>query len=511
MRVGESRVKNSLKNISYGIIGQVLTIFLNFLLRTIFISRLGTEYLGVNGLFTNIISVLSLTELGLGVSITYSMYGPLAKKDYTYLRVLISTFQKIYTIVGIAVFSLGMMLVPFVEHLIADTPDVGNLKFIYSFFILDTTATYFFAHYRSLITADQSEYINVRNRTVFKIVQIVLQIIILSLTQNYYLYLFIQIGCNILSNVSLYHIVKKKYKFLNEKPIRTLKKDELIDLLKFSTGVFSQRIGYTVLNSTDNIIISTFIGSMAVGIYSNYTLIITTIKQFIYVIVNSVQASVGNLVADSDIEKEIIVFKRLNFMYTWIYGFSSICLVVLLNPFISVWLGNDFLISESIIYIVVANFYINGVRQSVGTFITAKGLFWYLKIKPIIEVSINLSLSIILVQRWGLIGVFFATFIATISTSFWYEPYVLFKKGFNVEINSYFKKYSEYTLTTMLAFFLIKYVNGYILFHGYIGIIIKLLVCIVVYNLVFVVTFHRCEEFKYIQQLIKRHVKRIKP
>lgn len=499
----ESRVSNTVKNTIFGMGGQIISVVLNFLLRTVFIYSLGAEYLGINGLFTNILSVLSLTELGLGTSITYSMYKPIANKDNTYLRVLIATFKRLYALIGVIIFTLGLCIIPFLKYLIADSPNVGNMKILYFMFLVDTVASYFFAHYRSLVSADQREYINVKNRSKFKMIQVFVQIGCLMITKNYYLYLFIQITCNVLANFRLSLIVKKIYPFLKDEPIRKLSHNEVKPILKYSTGVFSHKFGYVVLNCTDNIVISTFIGSMAVGLYSNYLLIFSTILQLISIIINSVQSSVGNLVATSKHELEKLTFFRINFIYSWIYGFCAICLITLATPFITIWIGQQFALSSSIVYILVLNFYINGARQSVGTFVTAKGLYWDLRYKPVCEVIINLVVSIILIQKLGLIGTFVGTFAATILTSFWYEPYVLFKKGFNDNLNKYFIKYCSYFVVTLIAGVIINFISNKIHIEGIMSIIVNLVICAIIYNLIFMIFLFKTEEFRYTFSLLK--------
>lgn len=499
----ESRIRNTIKNTLYGFSGQVLTIILNFILRTIFIYFLGMEYLGVNGLFANILSVLSLTELGLGTSITYSMYRPIAEKDNSHICILMTAFKKLYAFIGLIIFTLGLLIMPFLNHLIADSPNVGNLYILYFMFLVDTASTYFFGHYRALVSADQKEYINVKNRSKFKIIQVITQIIVLITTRNYYLYLFIQITCNILSNLNLSLIVKNKYIFLKDKPTKKLSRIEIKEIIKYSIGFFSHKMGYTVLNSTDNIIISTFIGSLIVGMYSNYLLLINTVLQLISIIINSVQASVGNLVVNTKNEVQKLMFFRINFIYFWIYGFCAVCLITLSTPFVKIWVGNEFIFNNEIVYIIILNFYITGARQSVGTFTGAKGLFWYLKYKPIFEVIINLIFSIVLIQKLGLIGVFIGTFIATISTSFWYEPYILFKKGFNSNLNEYFIKYLSYLIVTIISAGIINLISDKINIGGLVGLILNLIVCIIIYNIIFIISFFKTEEFKYIFSLAK--------
>lgn len=508
--MGNTRTAKAFKNIYYGIVTQILTISLNFILRTIFIKFLSIEYLGINGLFTNIITILSLSELGIGISMTYSLYKPLAKKNYSRVNAIINLMRKIYTTIGLLILILGLGLIPFLKFFIADYSKFNNLNLLYFLFLLNTVCSYICAHYRNLLTADQQEFVNQKNRSFFKLLLCILQIVILYKTKNFFLYLGAQIIITIIENFWLSTKVKKKYPFLKSNHYEKLEFSEIREMFKFTLGAFSQKIGYTILSSTDNIVISRFMGSYMVGVLSNYLMIITTIKGLIYIIVNSVQASIGNLVAESTVEKEEEVFYRINFIYSWIYGVSSILLVILLPDFISIWVGDKFILDRSIINIIILNFYLVGMRQAVATFITAKGLLWYLKFKPIFEVIINLLFSVILIKKIGIKGVFLGTMISTLLTSFWYEPFVLFRKGFNVNTNKYFNKYAQYILILFFSWILAYKVSGILVFGGISALIIKGIIAFLSYNFIYFIFLKRSDEYKYCYKKILNKYKKLR-
>ncbi|MBH0230752.1 lipopolysaccharide biosynthesis protein [Halobacillus yeomjeoni] len=503
MNKGASRTINSLRNSWFAIVGQGINIILQFLLRTVFIMTLGIEYLGVNGLFTNILTVLALTELGIGTAIVISLYKPLAENNINKINALMNWFKKIYAAIGTFIFLIGITLIPFLDYLIKDSPDVGNLNVIYILFLIDSSVTYFFAHYRSLLNADQKGYIDSLNKIVFSFIQILLQIVILLVLGNFYMYLIIRIIIHILSGYVISLKAKKIYPYLNNKGRSRLDPNEIKGLVRNALAMFSHKMGFVVLNSTDSIIISSFIGTVAVGLYSNYYLLISTVGTLLSLVVAAIQASVGNLYATSDEKKIYNIFLKINFMYAWIYGYCAICLYVLVSPFITVWIGRDYLMDISIVAIIVLNFYLQGMRQSVLVFTTANGLFYNMRFKPIFEVAINLVVSLVLVQSLGMVGVFLGTLISTILTSFWYEPYTLYSKGFKKSTMNYFIKYFWYTLVVVITAVITKYLSDLIANESILDFLIKMGIVIILPNFIFIVVFFRSKEFKSVYTTIR--------
>jgi O-antigen/teichoic acid export membrane protein len=508
MQNSPSRTINSLRNTFYAISGQGINSILQFVLRTIFIKTLGVEYLGVNGLFTNILSVLSLAELGLGTTIIYSLYRPLANKDENKTAILIKIYKKVYAAIGAIILIIGMAIVPFLDNLIKDSPNVGNLRLIYVLFLVDSVASYFFAHYRSLLNADQKGYISTVNIMFFAIIQTILQVVILIIYRNFYVYLVIKIISNVISGYALAWKARKIYPFLCKKIVGKLTSIEMKSLVKNSIAMFLHKMGYIMLNNTDNIIISAFIGSVAVGLYSNYALLIGTISTILGLFTTALQASIGNLVVSSNENHNYNVFLKLNFLFAWIYGFCAICLLILVSPFITLWIGNDFVIEGTIVCVLALNVYIQGNRQAVVTFTTANGLFYDMRFKPIIEVLLNLILSLILVREFGMLGVFVGTVISTILTSFWYEPYILFSRGFKKPVRIYFFRYFINIIVFILATLITKYACNQFVEVSMMNFAIKMILCITIPNVIYIVVFFKTKEFIYLKETFKYMINR---
>lgn len=497
------RTSNSIKNIIFGIGGQIFTTLISFISRTIFIYILGADYLGVNGLFSNILSMLSLAELGVGSAIIYNMYKPIADKDTEKIKSLMNLYKKAYMYIGIFIAVVGVIITPFLDVIIKDTPNIPNLTLIYLMFLANSVVSYFYIYKSSMITADQKNYIIVLKQQKFTLIQTILQTIILIISKNYILYLSIQIICTFSLNLSISKKANEIYPFLKEKKIEELSSNDKKTIFKHVTAMMSHKVGGVVVNGTDNILISSFVGVFWVGLYSNYVLIINMVNRFVGQVFTAITASVGNLNAEESKEKSYDVFKKIFFANFWLYGFCSTCLLCLLNPFINIWIGKKFLLSNIVVLIIIINFYLMGMRQTTAIFNSTLGLFWNDRYKPWFEALINIVASIVLLRKFGLVGVFLGTFISTISTSLWVEPYILFKHGFNKKLYKYFYKYLIYTLITIFSCIITNYLCSLVkINYLFINFIIKFFICLIVPNVIFVLFTFRMSEFKHFYNLI---------
>lgn len=446
-----SRTLNTIKNTTFGVMAQFITLIINFLNRTIFIHFLGVEYLGLSGLFSNILSMLSLAELGIGVAISFSLYKPLAQNNIRKTKALMHFYSKAYRLIGITILILGLCLIPFLDYLIQDRPDIPHFVLIYIMFLGNSVVSYFFTYKRSLLSADQKEYLNTINRTIFMIIQSIAQFFVLLIFKNYVFYLLTVIICTIMSNIWISIKCDKIYPFLKDNQEKLTKK-ETRDLLKYVGAQMSHKVGGIVVNGTDNILTTAFVknGLVVVGLYSNYLLIINAIKSIINMFFASAMASVGNLNAADEPKKSKNVFNRMFFLNMCFFGISASCIFNLSSDFIKVWLGEDYLISQQIVFIIGLNYFVTGMRQSCITFNTTLGLFWNDRFKPWIEAFINLVISILFIKQFGFAGVLMGTLVSTLATSFWVEPYILYKHGFKMPVVDYFYRYLQYALATVI-------------------------------------------------------------
>lgn len=501
--MSNNRTKAVLKNAIVGISGQLIAKLLGFISRTIFIQQLGIIYLGLNGLFSNILSILSLAELGIGSAIIFSLYKPLAEKNEVLIKSLMDFYAKVYKVIGLVIFGLGVSIIPFMDFFIKEKPDIPNLNLIYILFLTNTVLSYFFAHKRSIFSADQKNYINVIYDNIFNLIMVILQIIILLLTSNFILYLIIQIICVFLSNVFISLKANKMYPYINNRMKIKIPKPYFQEIKKNIYSMFMLKTGAVVVNGTDNLLISSYIGIATVGIYSNYIMIISILQSIITQIFTSITASVGNLVSLESKEKSLEVFNRVFYMNYLIYGFICINLFIFFNPFINLWIGNKYTFSKEVVFIIVLNVYLMGIRRSLWVFTNALGLFYNFRFIPFIEASVNLISSILLINMLGITGVFIGTTLSTLSTYFFFEPYVLYKRYFNTKLNNYFIKYFMYLFSTLFAGSVMYSVTYLVDLDTWLSIFIVFILSTIIILTTFILFSFRTKEFKYFITLIK--------
>lgn len=505
----EGRVKHSITNIIFGVIEQVMTILLTFLTRTVFIKVLNDNLLGINGLFSNILSLLSIAELGFGTAIIYGMYKPIAKKDTKKVAALMNYYRKIYNLLALIVTIIGLALVPFLKYLVNVETEIDNLVLYYLIFLSDSVCSYLLANRTAIIEANQNAYIIKRYNTFFIILKNILQIVTLVLFKNFILYLFIQVFITFASNLYGAIIAKKKYPYAFEKV--EIEKTEKKSLLENVKSMVVYKIGGVLLNHTDNILLSIIVGTVSVGYYSNYNIIIYSITRFINIIFNAIKASVGNLNAGEDKEKQLRIFYQIDFFSSWLYGFITVGIFVLINDLIAIWIGEKYLFSQSVVFAIVSGFYLLGIMSPIGTYRETIGLFKQTKYVFLVTAILNIILSIILGKIWGVFGIFIATSISRLLTNSWFEPHVLLKDYFQTSCKKYFmnkvKNILLMTLSCVLILLIIKYIK--ILFiNSIVCFIIEIIITTVLTNIIFFISYHKKEEYKYFKELAWSFIKK---
>ena len=504
-----SRSRKSAKNLLFSIIGQFFGLVISFFARIIFIKILGGEYLGLNGLFTNILTVLSLAELGVGEAINFSLYKPLAENDTFKCQMLMQFYKKIYTIIGITVLLLGIVITPFLSFFINEVPDIPNLNVIFILFVVNTSISYFFSYKRNLIIADQNRYIATIYRYSFYFILNAAQIVFLIITKNYIAFLLLQILCTLLENLFVSLKANRMYPYLKNKDKISLDNSTKTEIVKNTKAMMMHKIGGIVVTSTDNILLSKFVDLVTVGIYSNYYLVINALNTVFTQFYTSIIASVGNLCAKENTKKQYEVFNKVDFLGFWIYSFSSVSFICLINHFIQIWIGENYLFQIDIVLVLTINFYLTGMRKSVMTFREAAGLFYKDRWKAIIEAIVNLVVSIILVTKYGTIGIFLGTMISSISVCIWVEPYILFKYSFNKKLSDYFKKYFKYLMITIISGAITFYLCSIINFGLYLSFFIKILICFLIPNLIIIMVFNKNENFIFYKEIFIKYSKKI--
>ena len=504
-----SRMKNSFFNLVSGFVSRILGMLTAFVVRTIFIQCLNADYLSVNGLYTSILSMLSLAELGFGTAMVYSMYKPLAKEDTKKLNQLMLLYKKVYNIIGGIILIIGVCLIPFLDYFIKNTPNISGLKFYYLLFLLNSVVSYwFFAYKNSLLQADQKAYIVNNYISIFNVIKSIIQTFLLIIYHNYTLYLLTQILCTIGQNIFISIQVNRTYQFLKEKTIDKLSKKETKEIFKDVKALALSKISHVILNSTDNIIISSFVGFKWVGLLSNFTLITDAVTSMLCQITSSLTGSLGNFIAKESKENSYILFKRIEFLNYWLYGFSTISLIILLNPFIMLWIGKEYVLSDEVVVVLSINFFIAGFMNTLWTFRSTLGLFTQGQYRPLIVSLINIFLSIALSFIWKVAGVLIGTTISRACVNLWYDPWLIHNKGFKKPVKPFFIEYLFRRLLLIFITIILKMVS-LIVFDGVVTVlnfVVMLIITIIITNIIFIVVYYKYDEFKYFYNLISNFV-----
>lgn len=414
--MANSRTRNAALNMVASVAVRVMTLIMAFVSRTVFIHVLGAEYLGLNGLFTNILSFLALSELGLGSAIAFLLYKPIADNDVERMKTIMYFYKKCYVIVGSAILFLGCCLMPYLNYMITlDNPIPENIYLVFFLFILQSAVSYFFAAYKqTYVNANQKAYLLGKIEVAFTVVNCIIDIVVLLIFRDFIAYLSFKVLVVIAKNFVLSKKIDKIYPFLTEKVNTYLSKEEIRKVFKDIYSVTVFRLGSILFNSVSNIVTSAVIGTIVVGYYSNYTMIVTQVEALMMLVFNAVAAGIGNVVATETKEKQFAIYRKIDFITSAMYIFSTICLIQLLNPFVNLWLGNvgeDYVLSQFVVILIAGNMYLNCSCQILDRFRVANGLFKIGRDLQMFGGVINIILSVILAKLWGFEGVLISPFI----------------------------------------------------------------------------------------------------
>ena len=510
-----SRIENTSKNFAFSLVATLVTSVTSFISRAVFIKTIGVSYLGASSLFTNILSMLSLTELGLGSAIAYSLYAPLAKNDIDTIKSLMRFYKNAYRVIAFVIMGAGLALIPFLDFLIKDPGDIQHIPLIYLFFLYNTIVSYLFTYKTTLLIADQRGYVLTNMTTVINVGSMVVQICVLLICKNYFVYLVTGAIINTAQWFWINRRIFRIYPFLKEKNILPLAQVERKKITTNVKAMVFHKFGELCINQTDNIIISSIISITAVGIYNNYYMIIAIINKFAQSIFSAATASLGNLIATESKEIRYEVFKRYNFLGFWVFGWTGICLYELLTPFIQLWLGADFLIDNLTLTLVMLNYYLVGMRITVSNIKMAAGLYAQDQWVPVVQAIINLVVSIVAAIHMGLAGVFLGTVVSGLAIPCWYRPIIVYKHTFERSPKEYFITYIKYFSVVMISLMLVKLADTMLVDtvcgNVYVAFLAKMMVCAVLPNLLICLVFWKNHEFRYFINFVKTVLRRRSP
>lgn len=502
--MADSRTSNVFKNSGAGLLNKLIHIVFQFAMRTAFIHILGNEYTGISGLFTDILNVLSLMELGLDSSMVYALYKPVAQKDARRIKALMRFYRKAFTIIGITVLAAGVLCTPFLGYIVKGVPNIKeDIRGIFLMYVATSSFSYFLVYRTLLLSAHQKSRVTAKWRMIFYVLESILEIILLLIFRQYYAYLIVHLLASIVRNVVLTIIVNKTYPEYVKKSDVALSKEERNKLFKDIACLTVYSTAGVVIYSTDSMFISAFIGTVEVAIIGNFNLIINSVRNVVQQIVNAAKPSIGNLAATSKTEKQELVFHRINFIAFLVCCFSCTCLFTLLNPFVGdIWLNQSYQLSVPVIAILMINQFIAIMVYPVESFRTANGLFTQGWMRPAIMAIINIVLDFLMGREWGLIGILLATTISRLSTQAWFDPYLVFRLVFKKSVKRYYLTYLSYFCITAFccaaAYFL-----GSVLTVGnpIVSFLIKAIVSVSIPSTAVILLFRKTDDFAYLRNM----------
>ena len=501
----QSRIKSTLINTSFAVISRIVSMLMGFVQKTIFIRTLGMSYVGISGLFTDILMVLSLAELGIGSAIAYSLYKPIAENDYKKIAQLMNFFKKAYIYISGLIFVVGLCLMPFIDYIVKDVPDISeDIKCIFILYIINTCVTYLLVYRNTLLVAAQKQYIVSNVQTVFTIITVIVQCITLLVLKNFIVYLVLQIAFSLMQNITINYIASKNYPELKKYAKENISKEDRKKLFTDVKALMMYKIANVITTGTDSTIISASLGTSQVGVLGNYRTIRGYVTSMIAQFYNAINPSLGNLAATEGRQRQYEIFQKLSFGTFWLTAFCSTSFFVLFNPFIKIWLGNEkWLLPTFTVAIYVTEYFFTTMIGPVGAFRQANGLFVQTKYLALIEAILNLIISIIFVRYLGIMGVLLGTVLSELLTTVWYEAMVIYKYIFKRSVLNYYLTLTGYYVVTVLCCVCITIIVQLLPDLGIIvDFIIRILLCVIIPNTVIWLLFRKKDQYMECKKLI---------
>lgn len=505
------RTRRSLTNVLVTLLTNAIILVTAFIVQKVLIMTLGSDYNGINGLFTSVISMMSLTDLGIGSAIIYHLYRPVAKSDYDVICSLLRFYRNSYITISIVVLVIGCALMVFMPGIVGNVVINDNIYLIFILFLLDCLVSYFLSYKKSLLYAYQLNYVLDGVHFIYYILQNAAQIFVLVYYQSFILFLLLKTICKIVENLTISSYIKKHYSFTQNKQILPLSKDIRNDIFKKIKALLFHRLGRLFITGSDSLVITGVLGILHMSIYTNYHLIIGGITALLNKIFETLTSSVGNFLLDSNKSQRYEIYRKIDFLNFWFFGCVSVVLFSIMQPFITLWVGEKYLFQNTTLFFLVINFYQEGMRASILTFKDAAGIYHEDRFIPVIEAVLNVFISIFFAYKIGIIGIFIGTIISSGVVYFYSYPKYVCKPLFNM-------RWSEYICQTLGHLMLVASCLGtvqlIISMLAVQSLIIRIILCalisISVFHIYLFIFLGRSNEIKYFCSIIMKIIYRNK-
>ena len=502
------RTKNASRNIVFGIVLRIYQIAVPFLMRTAMIYFMGVQYLGLNSLFTSILQVLNLAELGVGSAMVYSMYKPIAEDDETTICALMQLYKLYYRVIGLVIAVVGLLLTPFIPNLInGDLPPELNIYVLYLLNLAVTVLSYWlFAYKNSLLQAHQRTDVTSKVTLVTNTIQYGLQLLVLVTIKNYYIYVLTAFATQALTNIVTAIVATKMYPDYH--PGGKLPKTQVQDINHRIRDLFTSKLGGVIVNSADTVVISAFLGLTMLAIYQNYYYILTSIIGFVGIVFQSCTAGIGNSVIVETKEKNFNDLKKFTFLISWIAGFCTCCLLCLYQPFMEIWVGEDLMLGFSAVICFCIYYFVYEINQLLNTYKDAAGIWHEDRFRPLVTAGANLGMNLIRVQFWGVYGVLLSTVLSTLFVGMPWLLHNLFTVLFDKkQLPEYIKAVFYYVIVAFISCIVCYFICQLFHLSSWLTLIVRIIICCLVPNVIYFIAYRKRLEFKQCLQLLDNMTK----
>lgn len=499
-----SRAVRAKKNMATGVVNKAVNIALPFICRTIIIQKLGAEYLGLGSLFTSILQVLSMAELGFSSAVVFSLYKPLAEHDTEEVCALLAFYRKVYRTVGSVILCVGLLLMPFLKYLVKGSyPSNINLYILYVIYLGNTVISYFAFAYKSvLLTASQRQDVIYNVDSAIGVIKGFVQIIMLALFKNYYLYIVWLLVFTMIYNVTIAILVRRR--FPDYVCRGKLSADKVRKITKQIGGLAVGKVSSLSRNSFDSIVLSMFCGLVNVAVYSNYYYVFNAVCGLLGIVITSMTAGIGNSLVTETVEKNYQDFKKFNYLFGWIGSWCTVCLFCLYQPFMELWTDGKLVSTFPVMILFCIYFYITQMGQVRSMYTSAAGIWWELRYIETAEMVANLVLNFLLGRKFGMAGILWATIITVTVFSVIGITNKTFQCYFMRSPREYYVESMKYALFTVIGIAVTYGTCSLVTFRGFLGLAIKAFVCLVVPNIIFACIGLLNKNYReYIQSLIR--------
>lgn len=491
------RTKNATRNMAFGWLQSIYSMIIPFVTRTAMIYFLGVPYLGLNSLFTSVLSVLNLAELGVGSAMVYSMYKPIAQDNPEKICALMRLYRTYYRIIGLVIAAAGLVVTPFIPHLIKESvPSDVNLSILYLLNLAGTVLTYWLFSYKNcLLSAHQRGDISTKISMVISMITTAVQLLILCFVRDYYRYLIVGLVSGAVNNLVTAIVVTKMYPAY--RPFGKLDKAEVKEIDHRVTDLFTSKIGTVVVNSVDTLVISAFLGLAVLAVYQNYFYIMTSIRTFITVIFSACTAGIGNSIVLESKEKNLNDLKKFIFITCWLSGFCSCCFLCLYQPFMKLWLGEELMLEFGVVVCIVVQFFIMEINQLLNLYKDAAGLWHEDRFRPLITAGANLLMNLLMVQVLGLYGIMLSTILSTLLIGMPWLLHNLFTVLFDwKDLKQFLLKILKYAAVVVLSCCVSLLICKRFHLGDWMTLIVRGGICCIVPNVIYLCVYCRMPEFE---------------